>query len=144
MDFERLLRPLERFSFRFSNPACGLEGRIMNSAALSVLSGLTLLPYLALIAILAHFTLRRANWKRSQRQGKACPAFCPSFSALGAVLLFAQIFYRPTIFHVAEVRQEENADEDDQGDPENPQKLFHRQLRRIRRGEPVEQLILRI
>lgn len=33
-----------------------------------------------------------------------------------------------------------DADEDDQGDPESPTKHFHRQLHRIRRGEPIDQL----
>jgi len=38
----------------------------------------------------------------------------------------------------------EDAEEDDQGDPESPVKLFSRQLRRIRRGARVETLVLRL
>jgi hypothetical protein len=51
--------------------------------------------------------------------------------------------------HVLESRQDEaeDADEDDNGDPESTAarlKHFHRQLRRIRRGDPVERLVLRV
>ena len=35
-------------------------------------------------------------------------------------------------------------DEDEQGDSDDPQELFHRQLRRIRRGEHVDRLVLRV
>jgi hypothetical protein len=35
-------------------------------------------------------------------------------------------------------------DEDEQGDSDDSQALFHRQLRRIRRGEQVDQLVLRV
>jgi hypothetical protein len=44
----------------------------------------------------------------------------------------------------AQIRQVEDVDEDDQGGPETPLKHLHRQLRRIRRGEPVEQLVWRL
>lgn len=35
-------------------------------------------------------------------------------------------------------------DEDERGDSNDPQVLFHRQLRRIRRGEHVDRLVLRV
>jgi hypothetical protein len=34
--------------------------------------------------------------------------------------------------------------EDDQSETDDPQVLFHRQLRRIRRGEHVDRLVLRV
>ena len=46
-----------------------------------------------------------------------------------------------------EEKQKQDAEEDDSGDPESPQarlRRFHRQLRRIRRGEPVDRLVLRV
>jgi hypothetical protein len=63
---------------------------------------------------------------------------------LGAILLFAQVFYRPTLSHVLEARKNEDAEEDYQGDPEGPKKHLNRQLKRIRRGEPVGDLVLRL
>jgi hypothetical protein len=35
---------------------------------------------------------------------------------------------------------DDEADDDDEGDPDHPGKHLHRQLRRIRRGEKVERL----
>jgi hypothetical protein len=43
-----------------------------------------------------------------------------------------------------EARLQEEVEEDDQGDPETPEKHFNGQLRRIRRSEPVETLELRL
>jgi hypothetical protein len=60
------------------------------------------------------------------------------------ILLFAQMFYRPTVSYVLEARQDEDADEDDQGDPESREKHLNRQLKRIRRGEQVDDLVLRL
>jgi hypothetical protein len=43
-----------------------------------------------------------------------------------------------------ETSEQVEVEEDDQGDPETPEKLLDRQLRRIRRGEPVERLELQL
>jgi hypothetical protein len=40
--------------------------------------------------------------------------------------------------------QSMDEDEDDQAESDDPQALFHRQLKRIRRGEPVDRLVLRV
>jgi amino acid transporter len=101
-------------------------------------------PFLAIVAILIYYYLRRAHWRRNRRRRKKNPGFCPSASALGFAFLFLQVFYRPSVANVVEVKQEENADEDDEGDPENLNKQLNRQLKRIRRGEPVDRLILRL
>jgi hypothetical protein len=92
------------------------------------------LPYLAIVAVLVHYFLRRTKWRADKRRGKKNPGFCPSTSALGMMLLFMQVFVRPTLRHVLEERQNEDAEEDDQGDPEGITKQLHRQLKRIRRG----------
>lgn len=61
-----------------------------------------------------------------------------------AFLPFASI-YRPSMIQVAkaQIRQQEDVDEDDNGEPESPVKHLLRQLRRIRRGEKVETLFVR-
>jgi len=102
------------------------------------------LPFLAIVAVLIHYLLRRAKWKADKRRGKKNPRFCPSTSALGMMLLFMQVFVRPTMQYVLEEKQEENAEEDDEGDPEGITKQLNRQLKRIRRGEQVGDLVLRL
>ncbi len=101
-------------------------------------------PFLAIGAILVYYCLLRARWRLNQRLGRKNSGFCPSSSALGMAFLFLQVFYRPSVANVVEVKQEEDADEDDEGDPESLTKQLNRQLKRIRRGEPVERLVLRL
>jgi hypothetical protein len=103
-------------------------------------------PFLAMVAILAHYQLRRSVWKRQKRKGKKNLGFCPSAAALGAGFAFMPVFYRPSMDFLikARIQQEEEVEEDDQGDPETPETSLSRQLRRIRRGESVEALELRL
>ena len=79
----------------------------------------SVIPYLAIVAILIYYFLSRWAWKRRKRQGKSA-GFCPSASALGAVLLFAQIFYRPSVSWLIEARLVERVEDDDDGEPETP------------------------
>lgn len=101
-------------------------------------------PFVVIALVLVHYLLRRAIWKFNKRRGKKNPGFCPSASALGMMLLFMQVFTRPSLQHVLQEKQEEDADEDDEGDPESSENHLHRQLKRIRRGEQVEKLVLRM
>jgi len=66
--------------------------------------------------------------------------------ALGLAFLPFAILYRPSLAEIAkaEIRQQEDADEDETGDPESPIKHLLRQLRRIRRGEQVKTVSLRL
>jgi len=101
-------------------------------------------PFWAVAAILVHYQVRRAAWRRNRRHGKKIGGFCPSSAALGVALLFLGVFYRPSVANIVEVKLDQEADEDDSGDPDALTKELDRQLRRIRRGEPVENLVLRI
>jgi uncharacterized protein (UPF0305 family) len=60
------------------------------------------------------------------------------------VLQFVEVFYRPSVDHVLEMKQEEVVEEDDEGDPETGEMQLSGQLKRIRRGESVERLVLRV
>ena len=100
------------------------------------------IPYFAVAGILIHYFVRRALWKR--RSKRSMPGFCPSSSALGMVFLLGMVFYRPSLQHVVEARQVVEVEEDDQGDPDPPAMDIDRQLKRIRRGEPVDSLTLRL
>ena len=122
---------------------------VLSNLLLMFLASLTVIGPVAILLILIHYNLRRAWWKRRQRQGNRSVGFCPSSAALGMALQFMQVFHRPSMAHVVEARQatREEADEDDNGDPETPaarRRHFLRQLRRIRRGERVERLELRM
>jgi F0F1-type ATP synthase membrane subunit b/b' len=101
-------------------------------------------PFLAIAFILLHYFFLRAAWKMKRRHVGERAGFCPSTTALGMVLLFTQVFVRPSVENVIEERQGEDAREDDQGDPEGSKKHLNGQLRRIRCGEPVDDLILRL
>jgi predicted PurR-regulated permease PerM len=65
--------------------------------------------------------------------------------AMGLTFLPFAAIYRPGMVEVAnaQIRQQDDVDEDESGDPENSPKQLDRQLRRIRRGEKVEALYLR-
>jgi len=101
-------------------------------------------PLLAIVVIVGHYFLFRVLWRRNRRLGRRQFGFCPSSFALGMALQFMQVFYQPSVANVLEVKQDEDADEDDDGDPESLAKQLSRQLRRIRRGEAVERLVLRL
>ncbi len=101
-------------------------------------------PAWAIAAILAHYLLRRAAWKRGKGLGRRRLGYYPSSIALGMAFQFIQVFHRPSMAYVVEARLDEDADEDDEGDPETVHKQLNRQLRRIRRGEEVDRLVLRL
>jgi hypothetical protein len=79
---------------------------------------------------------------RSQvvRLGASSPA------AIGSAFLFLSTVYRPHHAFIAEaqIRHQEAAEDDDQGGPDTPRRHLLRQLRRIRRGEKVDRLVLRL
>jgi hypothetical protein len=102
------------------------------------------LPYIAIAVELVHYFLRRARWKFDKRRGKKNRGYCPSTAALGMMLLFMQVFVRPTLQHVLEEKQDDEVEEDDQGDPEGKMKQLSPQLNRIRRGEQAGDLVFRL
>lgn len=106
-------------------------------------------PFLLIGLILVHYVLIRVLWRRRKRSGKGHLGFYPSALALSLAFQFIQVYHRPSMAHVLEARQDaaEDAEEDDNGDPETPArrlKHFRRQLKRIRRGDPIDRLVLRI
>jgi hypothetical protein len=101
-------------------------------------------PFWAIAGLLIDYSLRRAGWRRRRRLGIVSVGYCPSSTSLGMAFQFMQVFHRPSMAYVLEAKQDEDADEDDQGDPDTPTKHLHRQLRRIRRGEQIDTLVLRL
>ena len=97
------------------------------------------LPGVMIAVILVHYLWLRKRWKSGKRLG-----YYPSAFALGLAFQFMQCFHRPSVAHVIEAKRNEEADEDQNGDPETKHKHLHRQLRRIRRGEEVGKLVVRL
>jgi len=66
--------------------------------------------------------------------------------AMASALLFMVMAHRPNHEFVAkaQIREQEDADDDDQGGPDTPQRNLMRQLRRIRQGETVDRLVWRL
>lgn len=66
--------------------------------------------------------------------------------AFGAAFLFLSTAYRPNHAFMAraQIVQREDEDEDDEGGPDTARKHLLRQLRRIRNGEQVDRLVLRL
>lgn len=117
----------------------------MHLSLLDALAALaTALPYLAILFILLHYNLRRARWRRNMRKGLPNKGFCPSTAALGIAFLITQVFWRPSVTQMVQVQRVEDTDEDVHGDPDSPQRLLHRQLRRVRRGLPLKRLVVRL
>jgi len=101
-------------------------------------------PLLVIVAILVHYYLRRALFRRNQRLGRKNRGFCPSSFALGTALQLLPMFYRPSMDFAIKARAVEVIEEDNEGDPEKPAKHLHRQLRRIRRGDPLDALVVKL
>lgn len=108
-----------------------------------VLAGL--FPVLILLVTLLYYSwLQFISWcnRRPGRRGSRFHACC---LALGmAFLQVMWLFYQPSAAFLLEEKQDEDAEEDDKGEPENLKKQLDRQLKKIRRGEPVERLVLRL
>jgi hypothetical protein len=65
--------------------------------------------------------------------------------AIGAMFLGFQQIIQPEVRHVIAEQEKEDMDEEGNGEEEPPGgRLFHQQLRRIRRGEEVEELTVKI
>lgn len=102
---------------------------------------------MTLVAILVIGSrLKRLIWKEKPRRRKRRLGVFAANAALGFAFLTLPVIYRPGLALVvkAQIRQQEDADEDDNGDPESPAKRLRHQLRRIRRGEKIDRLILKL
>jgi hypothetical protein len=97
-----------------------------------------LLVFFTLVVLI--FFLRRLSCRIRKLLGRAHVGFYPTGASLGNALQALQIFAQPSIQHVVEEKLDEETDEDDEGGPDNPTAHLNRQLRKIRRGEPVDDL----
>jgi hypothetical protein len=86
------------------------------------------------------FLLQRARYKYRKRRGKKHLGFYPSTVLLSLTLLGLQTIAQPDLIYALEQRQTEAAEDNDEGDPDDPAAKLNRQLKRIRNGEPIDTL----
>jgi hypothetical protein len=98
----------------------------------------------AFLASFSVFTVVFLFQRLRGRQKKAAipnyRGFYPSTAALALALISLQTMAQPDLNHALEQRQTEAAEDDDEGDPDNPAAQLSRQLKRIRNGEFIDTL----
>jgi hypothetical protein len=108
--------------------------------ATSVMRGFYACNALVILACCFVFCTRRFLWRRRERLGKRRKGFFPTYTAAGNALQTLQVIAQPRAEYVIEEKFDEEADDDEVGDPCDPTKHLNRQLKRIRRGEIVKRL----
>jgi hypothetical protein len=86
------------------------------------------------------FLLQRFQYRRKKAANPNYRGFYPTATALSLTLLSLQTIAQPDLNHALEQRQTEAAEDDDEGDPDDPAAQLNRQLKRIRNGEPIDTL----
>jgi len=108
------------------------------------------LPVFAIVLVTIALVYQRIrlsiSGRTTSRRSRRRIGIVASNALIGFAFLPLSIIYRPALVEVAkaQIRQREDVDEDESGDPESPLKHLLRQLRRIRRGERVERISLRL
>jgi hypothetical protein len=89
---------------------------------------------------------RRSAHRKQTDPSRVARIGSGSPEAAATALMFLSTAYRPHHAFVAkaQIQQREDVDEDIDSGPDTPKKHFRRQLRRIRNGEDLERLILRL
>jgi hypothetical protein len=103
-----------------------------------------LMGYLGLIflALLTRFYVRRTLWSWKTRNQKKTRGRYRGGASLGNALHSIQVLAQPQGQHlIEEMLDEESMDEDEEGGPKDPTAHLMRQLKRIRKGEKVDQLV---
>jgi hypothetical protein len=101
-------------------------------------------PFLAMIGILGFHFVRRSVLSWNQPKGKRVLGLWSSAVVLGTAFQFLEATYRPGVSHVLEIERDDRPDEDDSDNPDDPAKQLNRQLRKIRRGEPIDRIVVRL
>ncbi len=111
-------------------------------AAGLLFAGLLLLIFFVLALTHFAFFCNGQRKRKTLNHRRRIPIFLVSAGFL-FLQLMSEIYCPSARFLLAE-KCDEDADEDDSGDPESSEKHLHRQLKRIRRGEKIGDLVLRL
>jgi len=94
------------------------------------------------IGVLCYVLARISQIRRRLKLGQRSRVFL--VSAGFALLQLFREFWSPGSAHLLVQKDDAEVDEDDTGDPDSAEKHLHRQLRKIRRGEKVDRLEVRL
>ena len=116
--------------------------------AFTILIGLSSpMTWMVIMMIIAawHRRFRKPD-RKPQDAARIINSGATTPDAMGSALMFLSMAYRPNHSFVAKAQivEREDTDEDDQGGPDTPKRHLMRQLRQIRRGEPVDRLVWRL
>jgi hypothetical protein len=103
----------------------------------SSLRGLVVFLLLAVCA----FYIQRALWKMKRRSGGNRFGFFPTYTSAGNAFQQLQMLAEPQTGYVIEEKAVDEAEENDNGEPEDEANLMH-QLRQIRNGDRSVQLVV--
>jgi hypothetical protein len=94
-----------------------------------------------LLLAVCGFYMQRALWKRKRRSGGNRFGFFPTYTSAGNAFQQLQMLAEPQTGYVIEEKAIDEAEEDDDGEPEDEENLMH-QLRQIRNGDRSVQLVV--
>jgi hypothetical protein len=87
------------------------------------------------------FYLQRILWKTKRRSGGYRLGFFPTYTSAGNAFQQLQMLAEPQTGHVIEEKNIDEAEENDDGEPEDTTNLMH-QLKQIRNGNRSVQLVV--
>src|ERR1700722_6477704 len=93
-----------------------------------------------LLAVCA-FYIRRVLWRKNRRCGGNRFAFFPTYTSAGNAFQQLQMLAEPQTGYVIEEKAVDEAEEDDDGEPEDGANLMH-QLRKVRNGDRGSRLVV--
>jgi hypothetical protein len=100
---------------------------------------------LAILLVLAALRLLlRRNLPQNHPLNRKRRRFRFTGAAIGNALQTIHVFVDPGVRYLISERLEDASEDDSEEDPADPAIHFERQLRRIRRGEPIDRLTIRM
>jgi hypothetical protein len=87
------------------------------------------------------FYIQRALWKMKRRSGGNRFGFFPTYTSVGNAFQQLQMLAEPQTGYVIEEKAVDEAEEDEDGEPEDEANLMY-QLRQIRNGDRSVQLVV--
>ena len=103
-----------------------------------LLYAMALMAFFTLVVII--FFFQRLCCRIRKLLGKAHLGFYPTATSFGNALQALQVFAEPNVQKIVEEKLDEHAEDDEEPGPDDPTAHLNRQLRKIRRGEPVDDL----
>jgi hypothetical protein len=107
-------------------------------------NGASAMSVFAVLLMLAGLRLRLRRRSRQNQPHQRKARFRIAGAAIGNALQAVHVFVDPGVRYVISERLEEAAEDDGHDDPADPARHLEGQLRRIRRGEEIDRLTIRM